>query len=83
MSAIELVRQAPERTPADVETKGILDFCHKHGVVVISAGPFGNVIRLLMSPVITDTQLNEALDVLEEGIASVTGAEEKSTKSRT
>lgn len=81
MCALELVRSKAERIPADVETKGILNFCHTHGVVVISAGSFGNVIRLLMPLVITDAQLNEALDVLEEGIASVTGAEEVTAKS--
>lgn len=69
MCALELVR--PERTPAYLETKRILDFCHSHGVVVISAGSFGNVIRLLMPLVITDDQLNEALDILEAGIAEV------------
>lgn len=83
MCALELVRPTPERTPADVETKEILNFCHTHGVVVISAGSFGNVIRLLMPLVITDSQLNEALDVLEEGIATVTAAEEITAKSRT
>ena len=76
MCALELVRQGPEPAPADVETKTILDFCHRHGVVVISAGPFGNVIRLLMPLVITNDQLHEALDVLEAGIASVTETEE-------
>lgn len=83
MCAVELVRPTPERTPADVETKEILNFCHAHGVVVISAGSFGNVIRLLMPLVITDSQLNEALDVLEEGIASVTEAKEITAKGRT
>lgn len=77
MCALELVRSTQERTPAELETKKILDFCHTHGVIIISAGSFGNVIRLLMPLVITDAQLNEALDVLEAGIASVTttGAE--------
>jgi 4-aminobutyrate aminotransferase-like enzyme len=77
MCALEFVRSTQERTPAELETKKILDFCHRHGVIVISAGTFGNVIRLLMPLVITDAQLNEALDVLEAGIASVTakGAE--------
>jgi 4-aminobutyrate aminotransferase / (S)-3-amino-2-methylpropionate transaminase / 5-aminovalerate transaminase len=82
MCALELVRPTSARTPAEAETKGILNFCHTHGVVAISARSFGNVIRLLMPLVIADTQLNEALDVSEEGIGSVTGAEETTAKSR-
>jgi 4-aminobutyrate aminotransferase/(S)-3-amino-2-methylpropionate transaminase len=70
MCALEFVRLTPERTPADLETKKILDFCHSHGVVIISAGAFRNVIRLLMPLAITDAQLREAMDVLEAGIAS-------------
>lgn len=76
MCALELVRPTPERTPADLETKRILDFCHSHGVAVISADSFGSVIRLLMALVITDDQLNEALDILEAGIAAVARTEE-------
>jgi 4-aminobutyrate aminotransferase / (S)-3-amino-2-methylpropionate transaminase / 5-aminovalerate transaminase len=83
MCAVELIRPAPERAPATAETKEVLNFCHSHGVVVISAGSFGNVIRLLMPLVITDAQLNEALDVLEEGVSSVAGVEETVGKSRT
>jgi len=71
MCAIELVRDGDGRVPADLETKRIVAFCHEHGVLLISAGSFGNVIRLLMPLVITDPQLDEALDVLESAIESV------------
>ena len=40
-------------------------------VIVIPAGSFGNVIRLLMPLVITDEQLDEALGVLESAIENV------------
>lgn len=68
MCAIELVRAQDTRVPAEVETKTIVAYCHEHGVIVISAGSFGNVIRLLMPLVITDEQLDEALAVLESAI---------------
>jgi len=77
MCALELVRPTQERTPADIETEKILDFCHSHGVVVISAGAFRNVIRLLMPLVITDDQLEGAMDVLEAGIASIATKRER------
>jgi len=38
-------------------------------VIALSAGSFGNVIRVLMPLVITNAQFDEALDVLEAAIA--------------
>jgi 4-aminobutyrate aminotransferase / (S)-3-amino-2-methylpropionate transaminase / 5-aminovalerate transaminase len=71
MQALELVRSRATREPADSETKEISRFCYEHGLVIITAGSYGNVIRLLMPIVITDAQMNEALDVLEAALASV------------
>jgi hypothetical protein len=45
--------------------------------VTITAGSYSNVIRLLMPLVITDAQMDEALDVLEAALAHV--AESKDT----
>jgi 4-aminobutyrate aminotransferase / (S)-3-amino-2-methylpropionate transaminase / 5-aminovalerate transaminase len=70
MQALELVRSRGTREPADSETKEIAQFCYEHGLVIITAGSYGNVIRLLMPIVITDAQMNEALDVLEAALAS-------------
>jgi 4-aminobutyrate aminotransferase/(S)-3-amino-2-methylpropionate transaminase len=38
-------------------------------LVTITAGSYSNVIRLLMPLVITDAQMDEALDVLEAALA--------------
>lgn len=65
MQAIELVQSPDKREPAPEETKQITKYCYEHGVITISAGSYGNVIRLLMPLVITDAQMDEALDVLE------------------
>jgi 4-aminobutyrate aminotransferase/(S)-3-amino-2-methylpropionate transaminase len=70
MCAIELVQQGT-RTPAADETNKITRYCYEHGVVTLSTGSFGNVIRILMPLVITDAQFDEALDVLEAAIATV------------
>ena len=70
MYAIELVEPGTRKPAAD-ETNKITRSCYEHGVVALSAGSFGNVIRLLMPLVITDAQFDEALDVLEAAIASV------------
>ncbi|HWZ83882.1 MAG TPA: 4-aminobutyrate--2-oxoglutarate transaminase [Terriglobales bacterium] len=71
MQALELVRSKTIRQPADEETKQVAQFCYEHGLVLITAGSYGNVIRLLMPLVVTDAQMDEALDVLEGALASV------------
>jgi 4-aminobutyrate aminotransferase/(S)-3-amino-2-methylpropionate transaminase len=49
-------------------TASILKECHQRGVILMSAGIYGNVIRLLSPLVITNEQLEEALEVIEEVI---------------
>lgn len=71
MQALELVRSRSTRQAADEETKQVAQYCYEHGLVLITAGSYGNVIRLLMPLVVTDAQMDEAMDVLEAGLASV------------
>jgi 4-aminobutyrate aminotransferase/(S)-3-amino-2-methylpropionate transaminase len=71
MQALELVQSPHKREPAAEETKQITQYCYRHGVITISAGSYGNVIRLLMPLVITDAQMTEALDVLEGALKTV------------
>ena len=71
MQALELVRSKTTREPADEETKEVSQYCYEHGLVTITAGSYSNVIRLLMPLVITDGQMDEAMDVLESGLATV------------
>jgi 4-aminobutyrate aminotransferase/(S)-3-amino-2-methylpropionate transaminase len=71
MQALELVRSRITREPADEETKLVSQYCYEHGLITITAGSYGNVIRLLMPLVVTDPQMDEALDVLESALAAV------------
>ena len=71
MRAIELVKSRETREPGSEETKRITQYCYEHGLITITAGTYGNVTRVLVPLVITDEQLDEALDVLEHAIASV------------
>lgn len=71
MQALELVKDRKTKEPAADEVKEITAYCHSKGLLVISAGVLGNVIRLLM-PVNIDAETRErGLDILEEGIAKV------------
>jgi len=71
MRAFELVRDRATRTPAKEETEAIIKHCWQHGLVILSAGTYGNVIRLLVPLVITDGQLEEGFSVLEDALTSV------------
>jgi 4-aminobutyrate aminotransferase/(S)-3-amino-2-methylpropionate transaminase len=71
MRALELVKSRDSREPAPDETKKITQYCYEHGLITITAGTYGNVIRVLVPLVITDEQLDEALDVLESALETV------------
>jgi 4-aminobutyrate aminotransferase/(S)-3-amino-2-methylpropionate transaminase len=76
MCAMELVRNAETREPADAETKEIAKYCYEHGLILITAGTFNNVIRILVPLVVMDEQFNEGLDVLEAALAGVAEPEQ-------
>jgi 4-aminobutyrate aminotransferase/(S)-3-amino-2-methylpropionate transaminase len=70
MQAVELVR--PGSTIADpAAAAAIAAGCHAQGVVVLTCGTWGNVIRLLPPLTIDDACLDEGLDVLAGVTAQV------------
>lgn len=71
MQAMELVQSADTRLPAPDGTKQIVQYCYEHGLIILSAGSYSNVIRALMPLVITDAQMDEALAVLESALETV------------
>jgi 4-aminobutyrate aminotransferase / (S)-3-amino-2-methylpropionate transaminase / 5-aminovalerate transaminase len=71
MRGIELVRSQETREPAKDETEQIVRYCYEHGLIVLSTGTYGNVVRLLVPLVITDAEFDEGLGILEAAIASV------------
>jgi 4-aminobutyrate aminotransferase / (S)-3-amino-2-methylpropionate transaminase / 5-aminovalerate transaminase len=75
MCAIELVSNRETREPAGAQTKELSKYAYEHGLITITAGTYGNVVRILVPLVATDEQLDEGLDVLEAGLALV--AEQK------
>ena len=67
MLAIELV-QAGSKEPNPELTKAVAAACLKEGVIILTCGTYGNVIRLLPPLVITDELLNDGLDVLAAAV---------------
>jgi 4-aminobutyrate aminotransferase/(S)-3-amino-2-methylpropionate transaminase len=57
--------------PHPTAVGAIVKFCQKEGVLVLSAGTYGNVIRLLPPLVMPENLLREALEVLDRAIASI------------
>ncbi|WP_027943852.1 4-aminobutyrate--2-oxoglutarate transaminase [Amycolatopsis taiwanensis] len=66
MLAVELVR--PGTTEPDPElARAVAAAAHAQGVIVLTCGTYGNVLRFLPPLAISDELLNDALDVLAEG----------------
>jgi 4-aminobutyrate aminotransferase/(S)-3-amino-2-methylpropionate transaminase len=72
MMAMEIVR--PGTTHPDSEaTRHILAACHRAGVVVLSCGSYGNVVRLLPPLVIEPDLLADGLSVLTAAVDEILG----------
>jgi 4-aminobutyrate aminotransferase / (S)-3-amino-2-methylpropionate transaminase / 5-aminovalerate transaminase len=72
MCAIELVEDRDTRTPLGGEAmNGIARRCLESGVIVLTAGTYGNVLRLLPPLTIDDALLEDGLQVLDEALAAV------------
>ena len=69
MMALELVRDREDKTPAAEETERVVHRCHTKGLVVLRAGSYSNVIRLLPPLSISDGLLREGLSILADAIA--------------
>ena len=68
MIAIELVRDRLTREPASSETQAIITAARNHGLLLLSAGTYGNVIRFLMPLSISDAELDEGLGIVEDAL---------------
>ncbi|HEY2644201.1 MAG TPA: 4-aminobutyrate--2-oxoglutarate transaminase [Galbitalea sp.] len=70
MQAIELVQ--PGGLEANAEALGkIVSYAAQHGVLLLTAGTYGNVLRFLPSLAISDDLLRDALGVLDEALGTL------------
>jgi 4-aminobutyrate aminotransferase / (S)-3-amino-2-methylpropionate transaminase / 5-aminovalerate transaminase len=69
MQAMEIVRPGDSRTPDSDLTKKITRYCYEHGLILVTAGTYANIIRLLMPLVISESEMEEALDILEGALS--------------
>jgi 4-aminobutyrate aminotransferase/(S)-3-amino-2-methylpropionate transaminase len=68
MQGIEFVENSDPNAPDSDLCARIVKGCAKKGLILLSAGTYKNVIRILSPLVITDEQLNAGLDILIEEI---------------
>src|SRR4051795_7863308 len=69
MQAIELTTPGTV-SPEPARTAAVSAYCHQHGVVTLTCGTWGNVMRFLPPLSISDDLLEEAFDVVEEAFAA-------------
>jgi 4-aminobutyrate aminotransferase / (S)-3-amino-2-methylpropionate transaminase / 5-aminovalerate transaminase len=74
MLAIELVRDPATKEPAADEASAVIEEAFRNGLLLIKSGTDGNCIRVLTPLVVTDAELDEALGVWEDALATVLSA---------
>jgi 4-aminobutyrate aminotransferase/(S)-3-amino-2-methylpropionate transaminase len=68
MVAFELVKDRATHEPDADKAKKLTTIALKNGLLILSCGVYANVIRILVPVTITDSQLEEALDILEKSL---------------
>jgi len=73
MQAIELVEDRETKTPAPGLTAETLVAARERGLILLSCGLYGNVVRILVPLVISDEDLERGLEILEEALVDASG----------
>src|SRR5437899_2385211 len=81
MVAMELVKDRGTKEPDSQAASDILAAAHKRGLVLIKAGMYDNVLRVLVPLCVTDEQLQQGLDIFEDAFTSVAQAAIATTSS--
>jgi 4-aminobutyrate aminotransferase/(S)-3-amino-2-methylpropionate transaminase len=74
MVAMEMVKDRKTKAPAKELTGRFQAEALKRGVILLSAGTLGNVIRVLVPLTVEDAVLDEGLDAMEEALQAATSA---------
>ncbi|WP_157155586.1 MULTISPECIES: 4-aminobutyrate--2-oxoglutarate transaminase [unclassified Diaminobutyricimonas] len=70
MLAIELVEPGT-KTPLPEAVNSVAAFAAQHGVLMLTAGTWGNVLRFLPSLALTDELIGQVVEVLDDAFASL------------
>jgi 4-aminobutyrate aminotransferase/(S)-3-amino-2-methylpropionate transaminase len=73
MLALELVDDAETREPAPELAVATTVGARERGLILLSCGLYGNVVRILVPLVATDEELDRGLDILEDSLVAASG----------
>ncbi|MBP1712721.1 MAG: 4-aminobutyrate aminotransferase apoenzyme [Deltaproteobacteria bacterium] len=71
MNALEIVSDRKNSKPNGDLAKAIVKRCYDKGLIILTAGGYGNVIRHLVPLVVMDEQLDKGLRILSEAMAEM------------
>jgi 4-aminobutyrate aminotransferase/(S)-3-amino-2-methylpropionate transaminase len=77
MIGVELVTDKKTKEPAKAEAGAIVKHCYERGVLILKAGTYDNIVRLLAPLVISEEDLQEGLDVLVDALRWADGGMSK------
>ncbi|MBI3860113.1 MAG: acetyl ornithine aminotransferase family protein [Thaumarchaeota archaeon] len=66
---VEIVKDKMTKARGEKEAGQIIEYCFRHGLLAITAGR--NTIRVIPPLTTSEEELDEGLDILEEGIAQI------------
>jgi 4-aminobutyrate aminotransferase/(S)-3-amino-2-methylpropionate transaminase len=69
MCAIELVADPVGKTPAAAETGRVVQLARERGLMLMAAGIYSNVVRILVPLVVSDADLEAGLEILDGALA--------------
>jgi 4-aminobutyrate aminotransferase/4-aminobutyrate aminotransferase/(S)-3-amino-2-methylpropionate transaminase len=74
MVALELCHEGDPERPAPELTRAVIAEARERGLLLLSCGSYGNVLRLMVPLTIEHTVLDEGLDVLEAAMIAAVAA---------
>lgn len=81
MVAMELVKDPTTKEPDSHAASDVLAAAHHRGLILIKAGMYDNVLRVLVPLSVTDEQLQQGLDIFEDAFVTVAEAATAQTSS--
>jgi 4-aminobutyrate aminotransferase len=68
MCAVELVKDVASAEPAPLLTQTLMKVANENGLILLSCGTFGNVIRILVPLTASDAIVREGMDIFEASL---------------
>jgi 4-aminobutyrate aminotransferase len=68
MCAVELVKDAASAEPAPQLTQALMKVANEKGLILLSCGTYGNVIRFLVPLTASDDLVRDGMDIFEASL---------------